>query len=401
MATRTLKFKRFVDAPLAEVYRAFTNSTALREWFCNAAQAEARKGGRLYLWWNSGYYASGEFTALTPGKKIAFTWYGRGEPAPTRVQVTLAVKGNGTSVSLAHSGIGTGKAWAKIPKNFTHGWQVALENLQWVLETGQDLRFVRRPMLGISGGDFNPAIAAKLGVPVTEGVRLESVSDGMGAQAAGLQKDDVIVRLGGKQVTGFATLLNALQGHRAGDQVPVVFYRGREKKTVTMELSARKLPEIPATPAALADAMRRTYAELDAELAQCFVGVSEAEAARAPAPGEWSAKETLAHLIAGERDNHSWIADLMNDSERWYDQYAGNVTARLTATLAAFPTLSALLEELKRVEAETVALLALLPPEFVAHKNTYWRTGYYLLQTPDHVREHLKQIRAAIDAARR
>jgi len=403
MTTQTLKLQRIVNAPLTEAYRAFTNSTALREWLCDAAQADPRRGGRLYVWWNRGYYASGEFTALTPDKKIAFTWHGRGEPAATRVQVTFTAKGNDTVVTLTHAGIGTGKAWAKISKNLARGWEVGLENLQWVLETGQDLRLVRRPMLGINLTDFSSQIAAKLGVPITEGVRLGGVVAGKGAQAAGLQKDDVIVSIGGRKMTGFLTLVTALQGRRAGDKVKVAFYRGNEKKIVTMELSPRPLPEVPATSAALADTMSKTYAEIDAGLAKCFQGVSDAEASRAPAPGEWSAKETLAHLIAGERENHCWIADLINDSERWSDELENpsNVPARICATVQVFPTVPALLEELKRNETETAKIIAALSPEFVARKGTYWRLGYYLLQLPNHAREHLAQIRAAIEAARK
>ena len=67
-----LTFKRSVNVPPAEVYRAFTHATALRDWLCDAAQTEVRKGGRVYLWWNSGVYASGAYTALEPGKKVAW-----------------------------------------------------------------------------------------------------------------------------------------------------------------------------------------------------------------------------------------------------------------------------------------------------------------------------------------
>jgi uncharacterized protein YndB with AHSA1/START domain len=403
MASRigSLKFKRAVNAPPAEVYRAFTNSTALREWFCDAAQADACKSGRLYAWWNNGYYASGEFTALAPCQRIAFTWHGRGELAATRVQIALAEKNGGTLLTLTHAGIGAGKAWAKSAKQIVHGWEIALENLQWVLETGQDLRLVRRPMLGINIGEFNPDIAAKLGVPVVEGLRLEGVVPGKGAQAAGLQKNDVLVNLGRKKVTSFSGLVSVLQKRRAGDKVKVVFYRGSEKKTVTMELSPRPLPEVPVTSAALAEAVQKKFAEGDAELARCFANVSEAQADRSPAPGEWSAKETVAHLIAGERENHCSIADLINNAERWSDDLANptNVPARVRATVQAFPTVPALLEELKRNEAETVAMLAALPPEFVAHKGTFWRLGHYLLQIADHTDEHMKQIRTAIASA--
>jgi uncharacterized protein YndB with AHSA1/START domain len=398
-----LKFEQTVNAPASQVYRAFTRATALREWFCDAALADARLRGRVYFWWNSDYYACGEFTALTPDESLAFTWHGRNEPATTQVQVLLEAEGEATRVTVTHAGAGSDKAWAETVKQFERGWEVGLENLKSVLETGQDLRYIRRPMLGITISEFNAEIAAKLGVPVTEGIRLEDVVEGMGAQAAGLQQDDVIVGIGGAEVTGWPTLSRALQAHRAGDNVEVVFYRGSEKKSVTMELSRRPLPEVPATPEALAEAVRQVYAELDAELTQFFDGVSEAEASYRPAPDEWSAKETLAHLVVGERELHAWLADLLNDDERWSDHFENptNVLARLKATLAAFPALPALLEELKRHETETIAMLAALPPEFVAHKGSYLRLGYNLLEIPGyHTRTHLEQMRAAVAAAR-
>ncbi|UCC62882.1 MAG: SRPBCC domain-containing protein, partial [Anaerolineae bacterium] len=173
MPSETLTFERTVNAPASQVYRAFTSATALREWFCDAALADPRPGGRLYFWWNQGYYACGEFTALTEDQQIAFTWHGRGEPDTTRVGVSLEPANEETRVTVTHSGIGTGAAWAETVKQFERGWEVGLENLQSVLETGRDLRYVRRPMLGVTVDEFNAETAAQLGVPVTEGIRLE------------------------------------------------------------------------------------------------------------------------------------------------------------------------------------------------------------------------------------
>ncbi|MGH2524191.1 MAG: SRPBCC family protein, partial [Anaerolineales bacterium] len=124
--TQTLKFKRLVNAPPSEVYRAFTHATALRDWLSNAAETDPTPGGRLYLWWANGYYANGEFTALEPGKKVAFTWHGKGEPAPTRIQVSLAAKNGSTQVTLAHSGIGRGKQWAQTAAEFAREWEAGL-----------------------------------------------------------------------------------------------------------------------------------------------------------------------------------------------------------------------------------------------------------------------------------
>lgn len=401
MATQVLKFKRTVNAPPAEVYRAFTNATALREWLCDAAQADPRKGGRVHLWWNVGYYTTGEYTALVPNRKVAFTWRGRSDPDATSVQVSLAAKNGATRVTLAHAGVGAGKAWAATAQGLAHEWAKNLENLQSVLEAGHDLRLTLRPLLGISIGEFSAEIATRLGVPVREGLRLDGVVEGLGAHVAGLQKDDVIVSLAGKKVAGWPTMAAALRAHRAGDEVKVVFYRGAEKRAVAMKLSPRPMPEVPAAAAALAEAVRKQYSEVDLELARCFERVSEDEAARRPAPGEWSAKEIIAHLIIGERDTHAWIAELIGGQERWSDSFIGNDLSRHSATAAVYAILPALLEELKRNEAETVAMLTALPPEFVARKGSYWRLGYSLLSLADHTREHFGQIRAAIEAARK
>lgn len=396
---QALKYKRVVNAPASEVYRAFTNATSLREWFCNAAQADAIQGGRLYLWWPSGYYAAGAFTGLTHAKKVAFSWQGRGEPEATQVQVSLAAKADGrTAIGVTHAGIGSGPRWAKARENLDRVWTSGLENLQSVLETGLDMRLSLRPMLGINVGEFNAEVASKLGVPVAEGLRLDATLEGMGAHAAGLQKDDVLIQLGGKKLTGFSSLIAALDGRRAGDQVRVVFYRGPEKKTVTMELSRRPLPDLPPTADGLANALRKIHDEIGADLEKCFEDVTEEEASYRPAPGEWSAKETVAHLIAGERDWHFWIAGLATDEEP--DTSPGNLSARTISLVKVHPTIPELLAELKESMAESVALVAALPPEFEVRKGSYWLLGYNLLQPKSHAHDHYKQIQAAIAAAR-
>lgn len=397
--SQTLTFKRAIDAPLSEVYRMFTHSTALREWLCDAAQADPRKGGRMYLWWNSGYYVAGEYTSLAPNKKVVFTWRGSSDPDATHVQVSLNQRKDGTVVTLSHLGVGSGKAWAATVAGFNHEWQKNLENLKSVMETGHDLRFTLRPMLGINVGQFDAEIAARMGVPVKDGILLDGVVETMGAYAAGLRKGDVVVNLGGKKLTGWPSLTNALQGHRAGDQVKVVYYRGHDKNTVTMELSKRPLPDMPSTAEGLAGALRKRYADCDAQLAACFDGVGEEEASHEPGPDEWSAKDVLCHLIAGERDTHSWIVNLIGGEEAWWDNWAGNLGYRHAGILSAFASAPELLEELRRNECETVGIVAAMPPQFVARKSSLWRVAYSLLQAPDHTQEHLDQIRAAIASA--
>jgi len=402
MASTSLTFERQIDVPPAEAYRAFTHTTALRDWFCTRAQVDARQGGRFYFGWDSGFYATGVFTALDLGRKIALAWNGKDEPTPMRVQVSLKPKGDGTLVTIAHAGVGSGKKWAATIHAIEEGWNEGLENLQSVLETGIDLRVARLPRMGIFIDDFNAEIAARLSVPVKAGIRLAGVADGTGAQAAGFQKDDVIVKLGGKKAVDFPTLSRALEGHHAGDRVPVVFYRGGEKQTVTLELSKRPMQEAPPL-SDLVEAVRRNFADLNAELEKLIEGLSEDEAAHRSAPEAWSIKDTVAHFILCERDFQSWVAQMINDRETGDDlEFRPNVTPRIRAMIEVRPTLAALLDELKRAQTETTAMLAALPEELIGRKHVYRRAAFWMIDVvPSHYRdEHFGLMRAAIESAR-
>jgi uncharacterized protein YndB with AHSA1/START domain len=401
MNNKTFTFEQLIKARPSLVYHAFTNSTVLHEWMCDLATANPKPGGRLYMAWNSGFYMAGEYFTLEPDRQIIFSWYGRGEPTPSLVRVTLEEKENGTLVHLSHEQVGSGIEWENTVKEIQDGWKSSLENLASVLETGHDLRFTLRPMLGIYPGEYNAEIAQKLGVPMATGLRLDGVADGMGAQIAGLQTNDVLVRLGGHDLIDYADLTAALQNKRAGDTVEVVFYRGGEKMTVMMELSHRQLPDIPSSLHDLAAAVREQYAQMDAELDQFFAGVSEEEAAYKPALDEWSAKEVLAHLIHAEQFWRQHTTELVGSQESWTDDFAGNWQGAIDATLTAYPSLQELLAQLKLQCIETQALFAKLPEQILERKGTYWRLASEALQTPYHLRTHIQQMQAAIEAARR
>lgn len=396
MTLQALEYNCTMNAPAGEVYRAFTCAAPLRAWLCDTAAVEARLGGRVYLWWNAGYYAAGQFTALEKDARVAFSWQGRGEPGPTQVDVRLVAVGSGTALTLVHDGLGDGEAWEQARAEFARGWESGLENLASLLETGRDLRLVRRPMLGIYLTEFNAQIAADLRVPVTEGMRLSGVVDGMGAAAAGLIADDVVVSLDGKPAHTYDEMGVALQGRRAGDTVQVGFYRGAELRQTAMTLSARSLPEVPPAPAALAEAVSKINAESLKKIEAALADADEVQVAARPAPDAWSVLETLAHLVLNERETQAWIADLILDDERWSDANPTVVPARIAALLSVCPALDPMLDELRCALAETEAMVAALPAALVAHKDSYWRLGYSLLQGGSHVEEHVAQIAAAL-----
>jgi uncharacterized protein YndB with AHSA1/START domain len=399
---RKVKIGKFIQVPPAQIYFAFTRAIALHEWLCDFATVAPHPGGRMYLWWHGDFYSAGEYTALEQDKLVAFTWFGRGDPGPSQVKVTLEPKDGGTQVTLEHT-IPAWQGWKGTPEGFQHEWTVSLENLASVLESGLDKRTMDRPLLGISMNDFNPAIARSMGVPVSDGIRLDEVVEGLGAHQAGLRKDDVLVALDGHPlINDYGALVVALQGKKGGDKVEVIFYRGTEKMTTSMELSKRPVPEASWNPAELAKTVRTKYDECLAALEKCFTGVNEGEAGFRPAPGAWSAKDVLAHLIQNERHWLENLDDCLGGYERLSDDWGGNIDLHIHATVTAYRTARGMLDELRRLSDEAVAYVASLPAEFVARKRTYVSVVTTILDgTLPHSLSHLEQIHAAIAAARK
>jgi len=397
----TLTYERLIPARPADLYRAFTSSTALREWLCDTATTSARPNGHVFVGWNDGYYATGHFVELLENRVVCFTWQGRGEPRPTQVHVAIQPATEGTALTLTHSAIGQGPEWGDKTEEFDRAWRRALENLESVVTTGEDLRVTRRPMLGILPATLTAAEASRLGLPDAEGVRLSGTVPELGAAAAGLRADDVITAIDGLPTPDINSLRAALRGRNAGDTVVVDFIREGQRHSTGMNLSGRKIPAIPATAEELVDRVAARYAQDEAALADTLRDVTEVESSYRPGPEAWSAKHILAHLIQGERFNQQWIGELIGDVEGSYDGNAGNPELRLNATIHAFPTLADLVAELKRLNAETVALLRDLPEEFVTRRRTFWRLARTLLdESYSHIGDHLQQMQAAVAAAR-
>ena len=158
---------------------------------------------------------------------------------------------------------------------------------------------------------------------------MSGVVEGMGAQKAGFQADDVLVRIGKFETKDFGTLGYILGAYKAGDLVEVEFYRDAKKQTLQMKLSGRPLPEVPPTPAGLAQKLNEIYGKVKADLAEALHGMTEAAASFKSSPFEWSARESLAHLIHSERGLQNNIQELVGSYEPLYDDGGDNLPARV------------------------------------------------------------------------
>jgi len=396
----TVSAETFVNAPAKSAYRAFTNSTSLREWLCDVATVEKHPNGRMYLWWRGDFYSSGHYLELDENRCVKFRWYSNTDPAPTDVTVSVMENDGGSLVRMDHD-VPDDPSWSEKAETFRENWVESLENLKSVLETGVDLRIANRPMLGIVPGDFTEEQALALGVPVREGLRLDGLVDGMGAQKAGLKKDDVIVEMAGHPIRSDATSLpNAIAGKKGGETIEVVFYRGPEKKTINMQLSKRPMPDVPLEPAELAKKARELYEAALTELEKCFEGFSDEQAMARPDPNEWSALEIVAHLVQNERFNSTYLTSLIDGYELTTDGFGSNVTAQVEATVKANPSIKLMVDMLRRTVEEVLAYTSLIPADFAANRGSYYRFGSGLLQPNFHINAHVQQIKDALAAAR-
>jgi len=120
----TVSAEKLIHAPLHLAYRAFTNSTSLREWLCDVATVDLHPGGRIYLWWRGDFYSSGHYLELDQDKKVRFRWYSSIDPAPTEITVSFVEKDGGTLVRMEHS-VSDDRPGQKWPRVFVRNGMTA------------------------------------------------------------------------------------------------------------------------------------------------------------------------------------------------------------------------------------------------------------------------------------
>lgn len=100
--------------------------------------------------------------------------------------------------------------------------------------------YFSRPYLGAQWQAINPNIAARYDLPAEWGVYLTDVVAGSPAAKAGLQRGDIIVKIGDTTLNESTSFLNVLYAFQPGDEVPLTVMRGRSEETFTVTLGETK-----------------------------------------------------------------------------------------------------------------------------------------------------------------
>ncbi|WP_136465577.1 S1C family serine protease [Flagellimonas onchidii] len=116
-----------------------------------------------------------------------------------------------------------------------------------VVEDIMEFGNVQRGLLGIRGGDLNTQSATELGLDEIEGVYISEITEDSGAEAAGLEKGDVIKKVDDIKVRKFSELTGYLRSKRPGDIIEVTVERSGKRLTREVTLKKDQTAILPAT----------------------------------------------------------------------------------------------------------------------------------------------------------
>ena len=116
--------------------------------------------------------------------------------------------------------------------------EVAMSQIE-KLEKGEE---IARPVIGVSLYDLDslPLIGnsdLRLDSSIKSGVVVNSVEKGSDAEAAGIERNDVIIKVDGVSVKGSAHLKYLLYKHNIGDSVKLTIVRNGNEKELTLKLT--------------------------------------------------------------------------------------------------------------------------------------------------------------------
>lgn len=143
------------------------------------------------------------------------------------------------SMKLSSTGTGSGSSTSVEGMGFAIPSNEVVSIINQLVANGK----VIRPALGISLIDLanvpEEQQQSVLNLPssVTGGIVVAKINDNSPLKGSGIQKGDVIVSLGGKKVTGLASLREALYAHKLGSTVEVGYYHNGQEKTTKVRLT--------------------------------------------------------------------------------------------------------------------------------------------------------------------
>jgi Do/DeqQ family serine protease len=106
-----------------------------------------------------------------------------------------------------------------------------------IIEDIMEFGNVQRGILGVEGGELNSNSSKELGISQTQGFYISKVTKKSGAEKAGLQKGDIIIKIDNQNINTYADLSGYINTKRPKDIVQVTILRQEKNKTIPVVLS--------------------------------------------------------------------------------------------------------------------------------------------------------------------
>lgn len=116
---------------------------------------------------------------------------------------------------------------------------IASSVMRQILDFGE----VRRGLLGVTIATIDQESAKALGAEVDRGALISDIQPGSAAEEAGLEVDDIIVRVDDRPINNNRELANAIGLKGSGEDVDIEFVRDGKRREVTATLGTRRITE--------------------------------------------------------------------------------------------------------------------------------------------------------------
>ena len=147
----------------------------------------------------------------------------------------------GALVNLNGDLIGINTAIASPTGSYSgYGFAVPSNIAAKVVKDLMEFGAVQRGVLGITIRDINSSFAQERGLSGTDGIYVDSLMNNSAAEAAGIQKGDIILEVDGSTVNSVPKLQELIGRHRPGDKVAIKVDRDGRQKEYTVVLKNRE-----------------------------------------------------------------------------------------------------------------------------------------------------------------
>ncbi len=156
------------------------------------------------------------------------------------IQTDAAInRGNsgGALVNTRGELIGINAAIASQSGNYEgYGFAIPINLAKKVLDDFREFGSVKRGYIGVSFTDLDAERAKQLGVDQLNGLYIQDIVKGGGAEAAGLKQGDILTKVNGTNIAYSSDLQEKVGRLRPGDKIQLTYLRGGSEKTISVTL---------------------------------------------------------------------------------------------------------------------------------------------------------------------